>query len=261
MRSLKRMFLKILDSGAMIPIALLILWWWGARSGWWSEFLLPGPGRVIDAFASMAKSGEIGEHIRASLARIAKGFSLSAIFALSLASSCGLFRPLMRQLGPALSMLRHIPPMATIPLLILWFGIGEASKLVIIIMATFFPIFLNTLQGIIQCDPKLVEVARSFGLSRGATLIRVVLPSAVPYIITGMRLGLGYSWRSLIACELIAASSGLGYLVIDAQQLSRSDVIIAGILMIALLGSVMDMAFAQAARILSHGEVRSDGMA
>jgi sulfonate transport system permease protein len=132
--------------------------------------------------------------------------------------------------------------MAAVPMLILWFGIGEASKLVIIVMATFFPIFLNTVQGISQCDPGLKEVARLFGYSKSQALRLVVLPSALPYILTGMRLGLGYSWRSLIAAELIAASSGLGYMILDAQQLSRPDVVLVGILVIGCLGSLMDMA-------------------
>jgi sulfonate transport system permease protein len=144
-------------------------------------------------------------------------------------------------------------------MLILWFGIGEGSKLVIIVMATFFPIFLNTVQGVSQCDKRLLEVADVFGYTRPQELRYVVLPSALPYVLTGMRLGLGYSWRSLIAAELVAASSGLGYMILDAQQLSRPDVILVGILVIGCLGSIMDLSLSyMTIRFTSYG--RTDGV-
>lgn len=233
----------IWNTGAALPLVLLFLWWWGARAGWWSAFLLPGPDRVMRTFFSLLESGELMRHVLASMLRIVKGFTASAVFALCLAFVCGIYRPLYRQIRPLLELLRHIPPMATIPMLILWFGIGETSKLVIIVMATFFPIFLNTVQGISQSDRKLIEVAKSFGYTDVQTLRRVVVPAALPYIFTGMRLGLGYSWRSLIAAELVAASSGLGYMILDAEQLSRPDVILVGILVIGFLGSGVDIFF------------------
>ena len=111
--------------------------------------------------------------------------------------------------------------MATIPMLILWLGIGEASKIAIIVLATFFPVFLNTVEGISRYDEGLVDVARCFGYTPTQTLRRVVIPGAIPYILTGMRLGLGYGWRSLIASELLAASSGLGYMILNAEQSNR----------------------------------------
>lgn len=246
----------IRDSGIALPLLVLFLWWWGSRSGWWSPFLLPSPQKVVASFFTLSSSGELIEHTTASLLRILRGFCVSALCALLLAFASGLCKPLFRQISPTLELLRHIPPMATIPMLILWFGIGEASKLVIIIMATFFPIYLNTVQGISQCDEKLIEVARSFGYGKIQTLRRVVIPSALPYIFTGMRLGLGYSWRSLIAAELVAASSGLGYMILSAEQLSRPDVILVGILVIGFLGSVIDMIFSFAARRLApYGSV------
>ncbi|MDL2263719.1 ABC transporter permease [Synergistaceae bacterium OttesenSCG-928-I11] len=251
----------IWNSGILLPLFVLLVWWWGSKSGWWSAFLLPGPARVLRTFSSLTTSGELFTHMWASLLRIFKGFSASALFALALAFASGLYRPLLRQIAPLLELLRHIPPMATIPMLILWFGIGEASKLVIIVMATFFPIYLNTVQGISQCDSKLLEVAQSFGYTRLQTLRHVVLPSALPYIFTGMRLGLGYSWRSLIAAELVAASSGLGYMILDAEQLSRPDVILVGILVIGFLGSTIDLVFSAATRYFApYGSV-SNGVA
>lgn len=245
-----------LTSGVLLPIFVLSLWWWGARSSWWSPFLLPGPQVVLKSFFSLVESGELGRNIMASVMRILKGFSVSALFALAFAFVCGINKPVLRQLTPLLEFLRHIPPMATIPMLILWFGIGEASKLVIIVMATFFPIFLNTVQGIVQCDAGLLEVARSFRYTQFQALRHVIIPSALPYIFTGMRLGLGYSWRSLIAAELVAASSGLGYMILDAEQLSRPDVIMVGILVIGFLGSFMDAFLSMmTSRFTSYGNV------
>lgn len=133
--------------------------------------------------------------------------------------------------------------MSAIPLLILWFGLGETPKIILIILATFFPVFMNALTGVQGCDAQLIEVGRVFRYSRWQIFRFIVLPSAVPEILTGLRLGLGYGWRSLVAAELVAASSGLGYMILNAEQLSRSDVVLMGILVIGALGAVMDYAF------------------
>jgi len=238
-------FRRFLESGAAIPLAVLFFWWYGSRSGWWSAFLLPGPFVVLKSLARLAQNGELARNVWSSVSRIVKGFSVSAVVALAAAFACGIYRPMLRAISPTLEFIRHIPPMAVIPMVILWFGIGEASKLVIIVMATFFPIFLNTVQGVSQCDKRLLEVAKVFGYTRAQELWHVVLPSALPYVLTGMRLGLGYSWRSLIAAELVAASSGLGYMILNAQQLSRPDVIMVGILVIGCLGTLMDVALSR----------------
>ncbi|MDR1916829.1 MAG: ABC transporter permease [Synergistaceae bacterium] len=251
---------RIAGSGIIIPMFLLCLWWFGARYGWWSAYLLPGPEVVFRSFFSLVKSGELTGNIMASMSRILKGFCAASVIALASAFLCGVYNPALRQLSPMLEFLRHIPPMATIPMLILWFGIGETSKLVIIVMATFFPIFLNTVQGISQCDRGLLEVAMSFGYTRAQTLRHVVYPSSLPYILTGMRLGLGYSWRSLIAAELVAASSGLGYMIIDAEQLSRPDVILVGILVIGCLGSVMDFSLSRLTNRFTAYKNTADGV-
>lgn len=260
MKIIRRFF----ECGAAIPLTALFFWWYGSRHGWWSPFLLPGPSAVLKSLANMAYSGELARNTAASVARVLKGFSLSAAVALLAAFLCGVYAPLLRAVSPTVEFLRHIPPMATIPMLILWFGIGEASKLVIIVMSAFFPIFLNAVQGVARCDSRLLEVARVFGYSRPRAMLRVVMPSALPYVLTGMRLGLGYSWRALIAAELVAASSGLGYMILDAQQLSRPDVIMAGILVIGCFGSLMDAVLSRASsRFTSYGRSdygRTDGV-
>ncbi|MEG1911664.1 MAG: ABC transporter permease [Cloacibacillus sp.] len=239
---------KLIEGGLIFPLLVLALWWYGAARGWWNSFLLPAPYDVLRAFNDAMADGTLPHNLWASVSRIAVGFGLSAVLALALAFFTSAFPFIGRQLEPTLEFLRHIPPMAVIPMLILWFGIGETPKIILIILATFFPVFLNTLQGIKDCDPKLKEVARVFGYTKWETCRRVILPSALPSIFTGLRLGLGYSWRSLVAAELVAASSGLGYMILDAEQLSRSDVVLMGIFVIGALGAALDCIFALASK-------------
>jgi len=242
---------------AVVPVALLVpagmlgLWWVSAVAGWISPFLLPTPTAVIDAAVRLLQSGELLRHVLASLGRIFGGFFLTVLLALPLAVWLGL-APTARRLGePVLEFLRQIPPLALLPLLILWFGIGEAPKLVVIILATFFPVFLSAAAGIIQCDRRLIEVGQVCHFSDGAIIRRIVLPAALPSIATGLRLGFGYAWRALIGAELIAASAGLGYMITDAESLARPDIILVGILLIGMLGMVFDVAFRFALRRLA----------
>lgn len=239
---------SILNAGLIVPTVLIFFWWFGGRAGWWNSFLLPAPEQVFASFITSIQNGELQKHICSSLDRLIKGFGLSAVFALSLALLCSWFPFVLVQIEPLLGFLRHISPMSVIPILILWFGIGEAPKIILIILATFFPVFMNALQGINGCDPKLVEVAKIFGYSRWNQFKFVILPFAIPSILTGLRLGMGYSWRSLVGAELLAASSGLGYMILDAEQLSRSDVVLMGIFVIGLLGAFIDYGFLWAIR-------------
>lgn len=239
---------SFLQSGIILPLFLFLFWWAGSGAGWWNPFLLPSPERVLESFILSIREGELQIHVWASLDRIIRGFGLSAALALSLALICSWFPAVLVQLEPTLEFFRHIPPMSMIPLLILWFGIGEAPKIILIVLATFFPVFMNALQGIRGCDPRLVEVSRVFGYKRWHQFKYVILPSAIPSILTGLRLGLGYSWRSLVAAELVAASSGLGYMILDAEQLSRSDVVMMGIFVIGALGALLDFGFLWAMR-------------
>ncbi len=240
MKSIKN---SIICSGLLVPIMIIFIWWLGSNAFWWNTFLLPSPTQTASAFFSYLQNGELQKHVCASLSRIIKGFGLSAVIALSLALLCSQFPALLTQIEPTLEFFRHIPPMSVIPLLILWFGIGESPKIILIILATFFPVFLNTLQGIKASDPKLTEVAKVFGYSHWNQFRFVVLPEAIPSILTGLRLGLGYSWRALVAAELVAAASGLGYMILDAEKLSRSDVVLMGIFVIGALGAFIDYIF------------------
>lgn len=203
--------------------------------------MLPGPLAVLATGARLLQSGVLAAHAAASLARIGVGFLISCVAGIALAGAVARFR-LVEDLTAA--------PLALTPLLVLWLGIGNATQISIIVLASFFPVFLNALGGFRCVTAQDDELARSLDLPRWAYVVCIAAPAAVPSLVTGVRLGFGYSWRALIAAELIAAGSGLGYLILDAQELQRTDVVMVGILVIGLLGWAMDWAFQRAAAAL-----------
>lgn len=224
-----------------VPLLVLILW--QAASGMVSPYLLPGPARVLETGLLMARNGLLSAHILASFYRIALGFCLSVVLAFLTAAALYRWRLLDELFQGTLSFMRMTPPLALTPLLILWLGIGDATQIAIIILASFFPIYLNTRDGLSRLDAPFRELAASLHLSRLRMVLFFLLPAATPSIITGLRLSFGYSWRALIAAELIAASSGLGYMIMDAEQMQRADEVIVGILVIGFLGWVLDAVF------------------
>ncbi|MCC5910578.1 MAG: ABC transporter permease [Clostridiaceae bacterium] len=218
----------------------MLIWTIGSALDLWNAYIIPSPIRVAQATLRLIESGMLFRHIVVSLNRVFTGFAVAFCLAFPLGIILGMKTKLIQFFNPMLEFIRHVPPLATVPMLILWFGIGETPKIVIIVLASFFPVFLNTLNGVLCCDKKLLEVGESFGFTSGEKFYKIILPATLPYIFVGMRLGLGYSWRALIGAELVAASSGIGYMILDAQQLSRTDVVIVGILAIGILGSVID---------------------
>lgn len=229
--------------GILIPAALVLLWAAVAGAGLVNSYLLPSPQKVIGTFLDLAAKGLFFKHLAVSLMRVLAGFFATVVFSIPLAIVVALNRKIYDYLEPMLEFIRHIPPISLIPLLILWMGIGEAPKITIIILATFFPVFLNTVSGIMNADVKIREVGTVFNLSDRDILTRITLPQALPSIMVGLQLGLGYSWRSLIGAELIAASAGIGYMIIEAEQLSRPDIIMVGIFAIGILGYAVDYFF------------------
>ncbi len=220
--------------------ATLALWWLASRLGWVSAFLLPGPGTVAETLGELIASGELLRHTLVSLRRVALGYLLAIAFAVPLALLFVLSRRLRALFEPLLEFLRQIPPLALMPLLMLWLGIGETQKVGIIILSCFFPIFLGVRGGFDSVDRKLIDVGTVCGFSRPEIMLRIVLPSALPAIVVGLRIGLGYSWRALVGAELIASSAGLGYMIVDAENLARTDIVLAGILVIGVLGLLAD---------------------
>jgi sulfonate transport system permease protein len=236
----------------LLPFFLILgLWQAAASLGWANAYLLPSPLRVARALVHAAGSGELVRHSAASGLRVLAGFGLALSLALPSAVLASFAPRAMAALDPLLTFVRNIPPLALVPLLILWFGIGEASKLALIVLSSFFPVFMGALTGLRNVDPRLIEMGRSVGFSRLRILLRIMIPESVPSVANGLRLGLGYSWRALVGAEMVAASSGLGYWILDAEQMARIDAVFAGILVIGILGVLLDRsAYIVGARLL-----------
>jgi len=229
---------------AVLGIVLLAAIWQAASwSGIWSAYILPPPSKVAGALWGMVKSGVLWQHVFVSLKRVVQGFSIAFVLAF-LGGLLAYEMPRLEEYYKGLlEFMRNVPPISLIALLILWFGIGEVSKIIIIVLASFFPMYLNIRKGFLTIDKKLLEVGQVFGFGRWKQFARIVLPGAVPDILIGMKVGLGYSWRAIIGAEMIAASKGIGYLILDAQQMSRSDKVVAGILTIGTVGILCDKLF------------------
>ena len=233
-----------------IFLLLLVAWFLACQLELWSSYLLPSPQKVASTALVMLNSGELLEAVLVSLRRVFIGFSLAFVVSFIL----GLWGALVPKVRPyyetLLDFIRHVPPLSLIPLLILWAGIGEASKIIIIVLATFAPMLLNIDAGLSGCDKKLLEVGKTLGFTKKQLFQKIMLPAAGPSIFVGLRVGLGYSLRAIIGAELVAASSGLGYMILDAQTMSRTDKAIVGIIAIGLLGLCLDYIMHKTARRL-----------
>ncbi|KQV61777.1 aliphatic sulfonate ABC transporter permease SsuC [Duganella sp. Root336D2] len=224
-----------------LPLALLLAWELAARIGWLSSRILPEPLAVVQAFWTLAVSGELWQHLKTSLWRATSGFAIGSSAGLALGLLTGTWRLAETLLDTTLQMVRNIPALALIPLVILWFGIDETAKLFLLAVGVFFPVYLNTFHGIRSTDAGLVEMARSYGL-RGWPLYReVILPAALPSILVGVRFSLGLVWVLLIVAETISAQAGIGYMTMNAREFLQTDVVLVGILLYAVLGKLADM--------------------
>ena len=225
-------------------VILLSIWTIVTETGLVNSYILPSPLKVLDSFFKMVQSGEIFEDIYISYIRVLQGFFLATFLAFLLAMVRVVLPKYNDYYESILQFLKNVPPLSLISLLILWFGIGETTKIGIIVLTAFFPIYLNTVKGFVSCDKKLLEVGEIYGYSKTDSFLKIRLPYAMSDILVGMRIGLGYSWRAIISAEMIAASSGLGHMILFAQQMSRTDKVIVGILVIGVVGYITDRLFA-----------------
>ncbi|MCL1814415.1 MAG: ABC transporter permease [Treponema sp.] len=235
----------------ILPLLIAAAWTAFSSLGFLNSYLVPSPARVWAAAQKLISSGELGEHIRISMTRVWGGYGLSVCCALPLAL---LFHenPLLRRIFHGLfEVIRSIPPLAMIPLLILWLGLGEGSKLAVIILSSFFPVFLNAESGFDSMDNRWLELSQSLELSFPRHLFSVLIPASLPQIVTGLRLGFSYAWRALLGAELFASASGLGYLISDSQAMARVDRVFVGIITIGLLGAGFDALLRLTARKLT----------
>ena len=226
--------------GLALPVALALLWEAAVRLGLVTGRLMPPPSKIVSTLAALAQSGELWLHASATLSRVLGGFAIGAAAGTVLGALTGSSDLARRLLDPMLQALRAVPSIAWVPLFILWLGIFEASKLALIGLGVFFPIYLGVEGAVRSVDRKLIEVGRSFRLSRFGMISRILLPAVLPAWVISLRSGLGLGFMFVVAAEFMGASEGLGYLLVDGQQLGKADQILAAIVAFALLGKAAD---------------------
>jgi sulfonate transport system permease protein len=226
--------------GLLLPLVLGAGWelivWLGFSSG----RLVPPPSKVFATIAELARSGELSRHIWMTLWRVASGFALGVVAGTIMGAISGYWGLARRLLDPTVQALRAIPSIAWVPLFILWLGIFETSKIALIAAGVFFPVYLGVMGAILSVDRKIVEVGRIFRLSGPAMIRRILLPAVLPAYVVALRVGLGLGWMFVVAAEFMGASEGLGYLLIDGQQLGKPAQIVAAIVIFAILGKATD---------------------
>lgn len=233
--------------GCVLPVLIIIALQVVVRLGWVPAYQMPAPTDIALTLLDLAH-GALGKHIGASLLRVLIGFLIGAGLALIFAAWVGLSREAEAYLEPTFAGLRAIPSLAWVPLLLLWLGIDESSKIVLIAIGAFFPVYVNGVAAIRNVDRRLVEVGQMYGFSRRRLIWRILLPAAMPGLFTGLRSGLSMAWMFVVAAELIAATKGLGYLLSDGRETSRPDIVLAAIIILAVLGKITDGLFAAVER-------------
>jgi len=223
----------------VVMAAIVVVWWITiivTRSP-----IFPTPWQVVTGTGELIGDGSLWAHIGASLMRVGIGFGLAVLLAVPLGLWMGWVRGAFVTLNPIFQMLRPISPIAWIPIAILWFGVGNVSPIFLIFMASVFPMIVQTVEGVHTIEPRYLRAAANFGVSRGTLFRRVVIPAVLPQVIVGMRIGLGVAWLVVVAAEMIALNSGLGYLIMDSRNAgNRYDLVVAGMVIIGLIGLLLD---------------------
>jgi sulfonate transport system permease protein len=227
-------------AGLVIPVGLAVVWEFAVRWGLAPGRLMPPPSRLAVTGWALVRSGELQTHVAATMTRVLLGFLIGATAGTLAGMLNGASAWAMRLLDPSIQALRAIPSIAWVPLFILWLGIFETSKLALIALGVFFPVYLGILSAIQSVDRKLIEVGRVFGLSGVGIALRITWPAVMPTWIAALRTGLGLGFMFVVAAELMGASEGLGYLLLDGQQMGRADSILVAMIVFALLGKVSD---------------------
>jgi len=225
---------------SILVIAVVVGIWWAAVVAAHSA-IFPTPWAVVTGTVELAADGTLWEHIGASLMRVGVGFGIAVAFAIPLGLWMGWVRGAFMTLNPVFQILRPISPIAWIPIAILWFGVGNASPIYLIFIASVFPMIVQTTVGVHTIEKRYLRAADNFGVTRKKLFLQVVIPATLPQIIVGMRIGLGVAWLVVVAAEMIALHSGLGYLIIDSRNAgNRYDLVIAGMIIIGLIGLALD---------------------
>jgi sulfonate transport system permease protein len=242
--------------GLVLPVGLAIAWEIAVRMGVSDGRLVPPPSRIWATLAELAATGELQRHVAVTVGRVATGFAFGVAAGTVLGAITGYSALTRRLIDPALQALRAIPSLAWVPLFILWLGIFETSKVTLIAVGVFFPVYLGVMGAVLSVDRKIVEVGRVFRLSGAQMVRRILLPAVLPAYVIALRQGLGLGWMFVVAAELLGASEGLGYLLVDGQQLGKPAQIVAAIVVFAVIGKITDWLLVAATAPLLRWEDR-----
>ncbi|MFC4102388.1 ABC transporter permease [Paenibacillus xanthanilyticus] len=234
--SKRRLFIR----GAILPILLVSVWQVLSGTGTISTQLFSSPALILKQYWDLTLSGELPHHLRISIVRALLGFLLGGSLGLLLGLLVGMYRKFEETVNPTVQMLRTVPLLAITPLFILWFGFGELSKVLLISLGAFFPLYVNTFLGVRNVDAKLFDVARVLEFSRFSQMIRLVLPAALPNVLLGIRLSLTIAWLCLVTAELLGADTGVGFMIQDARAFMQTDIVFVGITIFAIVGKLSD---------------------
>ena len=229
-----------LGFGILLPVLLAGGWELAVWLGWSNGRLLPPPSVIFATFAELWQTGELQRHILVTTGRVAAGFAIGVVTGTVIGALSGYSSLTRKLIDPTIQALRAIPSLAWVPLFILWLGIFETSKIVLIAVGVFFPVYLGVMGAIMSVDRKLVEVGRAFRLSPASMVRRILLPAVLPHYVIALRSGLGLGWMFVVAAELLGASEGLGFLLVDGQQLGKPAQIVAAIVAFAIIGQLCD---------------------
>ncbi|MDW4536786.1 ABC transporter permease [Bacillus cereus] len=239
-KNVRKLNVKVLVRAITIPVIILIIWQLAGVFGLVSKTVLPTPLDIFLAFQELIKTGELFGHLSISVFRAAAGFFIGGGLGIILGTIVGFSTRSEQYLDPSVQMLRTVPHLAVAPLVVLWFGFGETSKVLLIADGAFFPLYVNAFLGIRGVDSKLFDVARVLEFSKRKLITKLILPSALPNLLLGARLSLGVAWVSLVVAELMGSTEGIGYMIMDARQFSNTDIVFVGIIIFAFVGKFSD---------------------
>ncbi|MCC8050988.1 MAG: ABC transporter permease [Clostridiales bacterium] len=223
-----------------LPLIILAIWQWADIAGWIKPYTMPSLSAIAEVTVEYLQNGKLLENMWVSFFRVIQGFLLALVCAFTIGMAAALFRKVEIATDLIIQILRPIPPIAWIPLAILWFGIGESSKIFIIFLGAFFPIFINIVDGVKSIDHKYYELAEVYEIPEIKMIGQIVIPGALPAIMTGVRVGLGNAWVCVVAAEMIGATKGVGYMLSNGRSLSRPDMVVLGMLIVGIVGKLMD---------------------
>ena len=226
--------------GLSAPAAVLLLWYTAGERGWINQAILPGLSKTIKVAGNLITDGTLWSNLAASISRVIKGFAVGAVLGVVIGTFMGLSKVFHSILQTLVGLLRPIPMVAWIPLFILWIGIDDGFKVTLIALGTFWAVLLNTIHGIRSVDPKLLEVSTALEKDRLTVIGKIILPSALPAILTGVRIGIGTAWSCVVAAEMIAASKGIGYMIMFAREMAQPAKLMVGVFTIGVIGLLID---------------------